>query len=216
MRNELQLTDRAKYALLALVMLLFALVGMSRGELATSGAATAVAPTETAQTETAEIAWMHPSELPAVQAAEVDEETLWLARCIYSETKRAEEQELVAWSIRNRVETGYRGETSYRGVVLDPWQFSAFNHNSRKRGYFMSLVPSSQAAGWQQALRIAKYVKEAPASLRPFPQTVRHYYSERSMVGRSHPAWAAGQTPIAADRPYEIEARRFRFFDGIA
>ena len=50
----------------------------------------------------------------------IDTETLWLARCIYSETKRPAEQELVAWVLRNRVETGYRGQTTYESTVLDP------------------------------------------------------------------------------------------------
>ena len=65
--------------------------------------------------------------IPPFSRDAVSEDVLWLARCIYSETKRAPEQELVAWVIRNRVETGYRGQRSYEGAVLDPYQFSAFN-----------------------------------------------------------------------------------------
>ncbi len=42
--------------------------------------------------------------LPPQELKKIDNETLWLARCIYSETKRPEEQELVAWVVRNRVE----------------------------------------------------------------------------------------------------------------
>ena len=93
--------------------------------------------------------------VPAYSAAMVGEDILWLARCIYSETKRAHEQELVAWVVRNRVETRYRGQGTYRGVVLDPYQFSAFNPGSRKRRLFMSLTPASDAQGWQSALRVA-------------------------------------------------------------
>ena len=50
--------------------------------------------------------------------------TLWLARAIYSETKLPHEQELVAWVVRNRVETAYRGRRSYRAVVLDPGRYA--------------------------------------------------------------------------------------------
>lgn len=130
----------------------------------------------------------------------VTEDVLWLARCIYSETKRPEEQELVAWVIRNRVETGYRGETTYEGVVLDPYQFSAFNAGSRMRRHYTSLTPASSAAGWERALEIAFNVFHAPAAERPFAQTTRHFYSEQSMVGRRQPAWANGKTPVQQTR----------------
>lgn len=154
--------------------------------------------------------------MPLEKLSTVDTETLWLARCLYSETKRIEEMELVAWSIRNRVETAYRGKHSYQDVVLDPWQFSAFNHNSGKRGYFVGLTPSSQADKWQEALTVAHIVKHAPERLRPFSKETRHYYSERSMVGRRAPAWAAGARPVEVERPYQIAAERFRFFENIA
>ena len=154
--------------------------------------------------------------LPAEKLSGVDEETLWLARAVYSETKRIDEMELVAWTIRNRVETRYRGNDSYREAVLDPWQFSAFNHNSGKRGYFTSLTPQSQADHWDEALTIAHVVKNAPASLRPFSQTTRHYYSERSMVGRRQPAWAVGEKPITPKRNFAVQAERFRFYENVA
>lgn len=154
--------------------------------------------------------------LPLQKLANVEDDVLWLARCIYSETNRPEEMELVAWAIRNRVETGYRGKTTYKSVVLDPWQFSAFNHNSGKRGYFLGLTPESKADKWQEALTIARVVKDAPAKLRPFSKKTRHYYSERSMVGRSKPAWAEGQHPVRPNRRFEVEARRFRFYEGVA
>ena len=154
--------------------------------------------------------------LPAEKLSGLDGETLWLARAVYSETKRVDEMELVAWAIRNRVETGYRGKRTYRDVVLDPWQFSAFNHNSGKRGYFTGLTPQSKADKWQEALTVAHVVRNAPEALRPFSQTTRHYYSERSMVGRSQPAWAVGERPISPERPYQVEARRFRFYENVA
>ena len=150
------------------------------------------------------------AERPAVDAQEV----LWLARVIYSETKRPQEQELVAWVVRNRVETGYRGETTYRGVVLDPWQFSAFNSNSPKRSHYTSLTAQSQAPGFQRALAIAERVASAPDSVRPFTQETRHFYSEQSMVGGRTPNWAVNKEPVPLKT--KVEARRFRFYDSVS
>lgn len=149
------------------------------------------------------------AEMPAVTS-----EVLWLARVIYSETKRPEEQELVAWVVRNRMETQYRGRSTYQQVVLDPWQFSAFNRNAPKRAHYSKLTVESQAAGWQTAIEIANAVANAPAQARPFGPETRHFYSEISMVGRSHPAWANGKRPVSLDR--QIDPRRFRFFSHIA
>lgn len=152
---------------------------------------------------------------PAYAPERVTDDVLWLARVIYSETKRAEEQELVAWVIRNRVETRYRGKKTYREVVLDPWQFSAFNANDPKRRQFIALSAGSKAEGFEQALRIAHDVYYAKDEARPFSETTRHFYSERSMKGpKKHPNWAAGKRPVALDR--SVDPRRFRFYASIS
>ncbi len=151
--------------------------------------------------------------LPPFADADMKDDVLWLARAVYSETKRPEEQELVAWVIRNRVETGYRGAGSYREAVVDPWQFSAFNANSPKRRYYSALGFDSQARGWQTALFIAYDVLSAPAYERPFPVKTRHFYSERSMVGRVKPVWADGKRPVSLSR--KVDPRRFRFYSGV-
>lgn len=143
----------------------------------------------------------------------IREDVLWLARCIYSETKRPDEQELVAWVVRNRVETGYRGAKTYRDAVLDPWQFSAFNTNSPKRRHYSRLGFDSQVSGWQTALHIAYDVLSSPAYERPFPVETRHFYSEQSMRGRTSPHWATGQRPVSLDR--HIDPKRFRFYSEI-
>lgn len=151
-----------------------------------------------------------------VAAAEIDRETLWLARVIFSETKQPHEQELIAWVVRNRVETAYRGQTSYEGVVRDPYQFSAFNPASPVRAFYSTLGPKSRVPGWQTALAIASHVRHAAAWHRPFPLATRHFYSERSMVGASHPEWASGKRPVAIESAHVVDARRFRFFKGIS
>ena len=155
------------------------------------------------------------SESQASEARFTKEDALWLARVIYSETKRPEEQELVAWVVRNRVETGYRGKRSIKDTVLDPYQFSAFNPQSRARKRYENLTPQHASSNWQRALAIAYGVRGAPDSLRPFPRKTRHFYSERSMVGRRHPDWARGMKPVAPERTFALDERRFRFFEGV-
>ena len=147
----------------------------------------------------------------AGQTLEIDPETLWLARCMYSESDLPHEQELVGWVVRNRVATGYRGKHTYRDVVLDPQQFSAFNADSGRRGRYVSLRPGDRAPGWRRTLAIAAYVRRAPWSYRPFSVAVRHFYSEISMGPKRHPVWAIGERPVVPNRLYAVDPYRFRF-----
>ncbi len=146
---------------------------------------------------------------------EVDTETLWLARGIYSETKEPQEQELVAWTIRNRVETGYRGNRTYKEAVTDPYQFSAFNPGTRTRRLYTSLDATSPSAGFQNALAIARQVREADTTARPFSGKTRHFFSEQSMRGGRHPNWARGKSPVDPERPLALDAKRFRFYENV-
>jgi len=144
---------------------------------------------------------------------DLEESTLWLARAIYSETKLPHEQELVAWVVRNRVETAYRGQRSYREVVLDPYQFSAFNPGAEKRAFYRRLRPEAPLPRWRQALWVARYVRHAAPAYRPFSVETRHFYSERSMRGQAEPYWADGAGFVAPDPGrYAVDERRFRFF----
>jgi hypothetical protein len=154
----------------------------------------------------------NPQRVTPLPVEQIDSETLWLARVIYSETKRPEEMELIAWVVRNRVETEYRGKNSYRSAVLDPYQFSAFNPGDRKRTHYSNLTHRSNAPGFDRALTIAHTVKNAGEHFRPFNQTTRHFYSERSMVGVRHPAWAKDGTKVDPQRSFTLDERRFRFF----
>lgn len=146
----------------------------------------------------------------------IDEPTLWLARAAFSETKLPHEQELVAWVVRNRVETSYRGKDTYREVVLDPYQFSAFNPNSSKRSFLLRLTPENELRAWRQALWIAHHVRHAPPDARPFSRNTRHFFSERSMEGRIFPYWADRQHVVSPSKSYLINERRFRFYKEIS
>ncbi|WP_279303593.1 cell wall hydrolase [Salinibacter ruber] len=165
-----------------------------------------------------------PAEGPSSDTVAVDPplnlegSTLWLARAIYSETKLPHEQELVAWVVRNRVETAYRGRRTYRAVVLDPYQFSAFNPGAAKRARYLRLQPEAPLPRWRQALWVARYVRHAEGrAYRPFPVETRHFYSERSMRGRAVPYWAERGGFVAPDPGrYAVDERRFRFFKQIS
>ena len=150
----------------------------------------------------------------ADQQQATDEDVLWLARVIFSETKKPHEQELVAWVVRNRVETGYRGAESYRAAVLDPYQFSAFIPGTKTRQFYTGLTAESNWPGWQKALSIAQEVAQARPAVRPFSETTRHFYSEQSMKGGRAPAWAKKLQPVKLAQ--YVDVRRFRFFDGVS
>ena len=104
--------------------------------------------------------------LEAMSPMEMDE-VIWLARCIYSESNKANEQEHIAWVVRNRVETQYRGK-NYREVILEPLQFSLFNTNSARRNYILGLNQNSNSKPWVSALNIALRIYQAAPEDRPF------------------------------------------------
>lgn len=141
-----------------------------------------------------------------------DSEVLWLARCIYSETKQPHEMQLVGWVVRNRVEARRHPDT-YEEVVLEPWQFSAFNHNNPKRYRLMRLSYDDQEAHpvWALALKTAADIYAANESERLWPRNVLHFYSPRSMRPRgAEPHWADTLRPVHP--PVAVDPDRFRFF----
>ena len=158
----------------------------------------------------------NPERLSPLPPDVLDSETIWLARCIFSETKRPEEMELIAWVVRNRVETEYRGKNSYESVVLDQYQFSAFNPTSRKKNYYAGLNPYETNQDWQTALTIAYGVVRADSSHRPFSIRTRHFYSERSLKTDLSPEWARGLVPVQPTRAFNLDFFRFRFFEGVS
>ena len=152
------------------------------------------------------------SRLESLSPYQLDE-VVWLARCIYSESDRPHEQELVAWVVRNRVETQYRG-TTYREVVLEDRQFSAFNTPTKRREHILSLNAGTPSRAWQRALGIAARVYKSDANERPFAQTVRHFYSPVSMKGRSKPHWAESGEQLSSNS-LGVDPHRFRFFSNV-
>lgn len=150
--------------------------------------------------------------LEAMPPMEMDE-VLWLARCIYSESNKAHEQEYIAWVVRNRVETRYRGE-NYREVILEPLQFSLFNTNSARRNYILGLNQNANSKPWVSALNIALKIYQASPEDRPFSQKTRHFYSPISMKNGKTPAWAKNAEPLDS-AAFDIDPERFLFFEEI-
>ena len=136
----------------------------------------------------------------------------WLTRVMYAETDNPLEAWYVGWSVRNRVEKCYRGECTYRGVIMDPYQFSSFNPGYPYRQFYLSLGRDTTTARWKQFKNIAKLILSSDRSLAPFDKDALHFYSEISMVGRNRPLWAVNKDHI--DLPL-VNDYRFRFFNNI-
>lgn len=141
------------------------------------------------------------------------EDVLWLARVTFSETKVYEEMPYIAWVVRNRVETGYMGN-SYKEVALSPNQFSGLNIGDEQYHNNISLTEgSSSNASWQYAVATAKQVCEAPASEQLFPESVRHFYSPRSVIAT--PAWATNESLYYTIESSTGHADRFAFHNNV-
>lgn len=137
-----------------------------------------------------------------------DDEVLWLARCVWSETRQPDEMELVAWVVRNRVHAPDY-PSSFREVVLEYRQFSAFN-SPFQRAALEAMDENVAVWSWFYALRVAHYVYHAPEIFNPLPGST-HFYSPTSMQPEGRvPHWAVGREPIL-----EI-GNRFRFYESVS
>jgi len=147
-----------------------------------------------------------------VMTAQDKQEILWLARIIYSETKRPNEQRLIAWVVRNRVDTGYTGRT-YESVANHASQFSGLHPYDSRYEHNMSRWWASQGDSWRKALEIAKSVYFAPESKRPFAKTTRHFYSPISVYDK--PAWAYGREAVRVIESRRHSKPRFAFYSRV-
>ena len=158
-------------------------------------------------------ALLSPYAIKPLSPAHITPDILWMARAMYSESKRPREQELVAWVIRNRLDSGYLGAESIQDVVLSPFQFSAFNPGRPQAAFHAGLDVFFDEPGWQRTLALAYFVTHADHSLRPFGPTVRHFHSPQSMPeDKTAPEWMAGLEPVQPTRAFELDAERFCFF----
>ena len=144
--------------------------------------------------------------------ADRHEEILWLARVLYSETKIAEEMRLVGWVVRNRVETGFRGQT-YKQVAMSEKQFSGLTPG--EAGYDRNInldYEHTRNRSWVTALTIAEEVYDADPASRPFPKTVRHFYSPHAV---SAPSWVDAGVLHLRIEASDGSHSRFAFYEGV-
>ena len=138
---------------------------------------------------------------------------LWLARIIYSESKTTEEQILIAWVVRNRVETGFRGADSYKEVALSHGQFSGLGLGDPQYKLNISRnYNTTDDKAWMQALTVAQAVYFADDSLRPISIETRHFYSPISVL--NNPKWAKDKEPSIELKNDDGEVR-FAFYAGV-
>jgi len=116
-------------------------------------------------------------------------EILWATRTIISETKNVSEMLLIANVIRNRVDLGYRGKETAKQVVLDPYQFSAFNPGRSRRWRYINMTDQHvDDELWQNAWDAARFAMTAPREVLPFANPcINHFVHPGGLV--STPNW---------------------------
>lgn len=140
------------------------------------------------------------------------EEILWLARVLYSETKRYDEQELVAWVVRNRYESQRWGNT-YKETILAPGQFSGMHASDHNYEINIQKGDHSKDEAWLNAMEIATRVYYADSMSRPFSPSVKHFYSPISVT--KHPSWARNLEPVLEIEDKKTGGIRFAFYAGV-
>lgn len=133
-----------------------------------------------------------------------DPDQIILARAIFGEARDlrlSDEARLaVGWSIRNRLEDIQgRWGNSYHNVIMQPWQYSAFNENDRNREFVEDPLKDSilsNTEAWPRCYEIAGQVisggKDDPTG------GANHYYDESIAT----PNWASEGTFIVKIGPF--------------
>jgi len=118
-----------------------------------------------------------------------EREILWATRTIISETKNVSEMLLIANVIRNRVDLDYRGKETAKQIVLDPYQFSAFNPGRSRRWRYINMTDQHvDDALWQDAWNAARFAMTAPREVLPFSNAcINHFVHPGGLT--STPNW---------------------------
>lgn len=142
------------------------------------------------------------------------------ARDNSTDTIRREEMIRVGGAILNRTTTNYRDQSTVLGAVLDPFQYSHFNDSTNPERValesedvqrVLNLMGNSDR--WDEALEIARGLASGTIANPWSDNTVRHYYSPRSMdPPGSAPDWVIPSQEV--DVP-KIPDERFRWYRGI-
>lgn len=121
----------------------------------------------------------------------------WMARAIYSETKKMSNFEYIAWVIRNRMSSPEYPMSAGK-VVLQEDQFSAFDEPEKRDKLMRMTYPKEKNTHFRRAYRVALYVLNADPNMNPLPR-VQHFYMEDTMeekYNKSQPYWAKGKEPF--------------------
>jgi len=97
-------------------------------------------------------------------------------------------------------------------VALSASQFSGLNSFDYNYEHNINLDYYDNVEGWRTAIEVAKLVYDAPDILRPFPETVRHFYSP---IAIHPPAWAQGREAVQTIVDPVTGGTRFAFYNGV-
>ena len=119
-------------------------------------------------------------------------EFILLALCIWREARGEllETKQCVAWSIRNRVQRpGWWGH-GWAGVILQPWQYSSFNHNDPNA----SKLPIPTDPSWQDCLTVAEQVYPQESPIPDNSHGADSYYD--MSLDTNPPSWASDGSKV--------------------
>jgi spore germination cell wall hydrolase CwlJ-like protein len=116
-------------------------------------------------------------------------EVLWTTRAVLSETKNPREMLLIANVIRNRIDMRYRGKRTAKEVILDPYQFSAFNPGRDSRWRYANLEQHHISTRlWRAAWQASRYAMTSSRAVLPITdRCVTHFVHPRNL--RRNPEW---------------------------
>lgn len=136
-------------------------------------------------------------------------EVLWATRTIISETKNASEMIFIGNVIRNRVDLNYRGRKTVRQVILDPYQFSAFNPNRNSRGRYINMTEKDISDSlWDKAWEAARFTMTAPREVLPFSNPcINHFAHHKRVIDK--PDWMFRMEQISLG---DIESTRLSVY----
>jgi hypothetical protein len=136
-------------------------------------------------------------------------EVLWATRTIISETKNASEMIFIGNVIRNRVDLNYRGRKTVRQVILDPYQFSAFNPNRNSRRKYINMTEKHVSDSlWAKAWKAARFTMTAPREVLPLSNPcINHFAHQKRVVDK--PDWMFQMEQISLG---DIESPRLSIY----
>jgi len=140
------------------------------------------------------------------------EDVLWLSRILYTETGKPLEMYYIAHVVKNRVETCYNGECSYKRVALDPYEFSAFNPDRELRWYYAKMNRDNvyNPGKWAAAKQVALDVYMSPYDP---TQGGTHFFSQVGMPNGEFPHWAYHGEEIELSTVSEKRLRIYKNVD---